>query len=159
MRTLLIVEDEKNQRMLYRMELEEVGFRVLESGEAPEALRIVREERPDLVVFDLHMRGRENIQLLREIKEIDRSIPVVIYTGYALCEDDLRYGLADAYIVKSSNLGPLKQAVLESLERRAGENKEEGYNGYPHLAHSNAKQRLPEWLLAQPAGLHRLCEG
>ncbi|OGG54605.1 MAG: hypothetical protein A3F84_17695 [Candidatus Handelsmanbacteria bacterium RIFCSPLOWO2_12_FULL_64_10] len=137
MQTLLIVEDEKNQRMLYRMELEEVGYRVLETGDAWDALRVVREARPDLVVFDLHMRGRDNIQLLRAIKEADRSIPVVIYTGYALCEDDLRCGLADAYIVKSSNLGPLKQAIMEALERRVGDLRP---------SRADTRQRPTEWL-------------
>jgi CheY-like chemotaxis protein len=140
MQTLLIVEDEKNQRMLYRMELEEVGYRVLETGDAWDALRVVQEARPDLIVFDLHMRGRDNIQLLKAIKEIDRSIPVVVYTGYTLCEDDLRCGLADAYIVKSSNLGPLKKAIMEALERRAGD---------PQPPRADVRQSPPEWLSAR----------
>ena len=49
MSTILLVEDELNQRLLYQMELEDDGYRVVLASDGWEALQQVREEHPDLV--------------------------------------------------------------------------------------------------------------
>lgn len=117
METLLIIEDEINQQLLYRLELEGEGYRVLTTGDTREALEAVQLQHPDLVVLDPGLNGVENDHTLRAIRSLDPDVPVVIYTGYSLSPDlDRRFGLADAYLTKSSDLDPLKRAILNTLD-------------------------------------------
>lgn len=116
MQTVLIVESNRHQRMLYRMELEEAGCRIVEAKNEGEALRAVKEERPDLLVLAPHLgpnpQDAEGLEVLLKIKETDRTIPVVIFTACTLYDEpDSRYWLADAHVLKSSNLEPLKEAI------------------------------------------------
>ena len=128
METLLIVEDDRNQRALYRMELEDEGYRVVTACGGQEALQAAALERPDLVVLNPHMRGREADGALRRIKAFDPDLPVIAYTGYTLRPSASQMDLADACLVKSSDLGPLKRAVSDLLAR-TGEGRRR-----PHLS-------------------------
>ncbi len=138
MPTLLIAETRKNQRALCQMELEEAGYRVIEAENGREALRVVREMRLDLVILDPFGQGFERVQVLREIKEMDAGPPVVIYTGYALHPDDPYRHLADAWVTKSSDLAPLKQAIEGVLHQKinetSGVHEAEG-RGYADIPH------------------------
>ena len=112
-------EDEPNQQILYRIELEDEGYRVLTAGNGQEALMALRVERPDLVVLDLHIRGENGVQILQDIRDVDPTVPLVVYTGYPLYPDLYRDGVAfDACITKSSDLNPLKQIIGRALKRR-----------------------------------------
>lgn len=54
-KTVLIVDDEPSLRLLIRQALGETLFRLLEAGSGTEALALAREERPELVILDLHL--------------------------------------------------------------------------------------------------------
>ena len=72
----------------------------------------------DLVVLDIRLGEASGLALLREIKAQDAHLPVVLATAYARYQDDFSSWLADAYIVKSSDLNELKQAVRRCLGER-----------------------------------------
>ena len=112
---ILVVDDEENIRKLYTAELTAEGYEVssVDSGEA--ALDWVAKEAPDLVVLDIKMAERDGLNILGSIKRDNRELPVVLNSAYSIYKDDFNSWLADAYVVKSSDLDELKTKIREIL--------------------------------------------
>lgn len=123
---VLVVEDENNLRMLYRMELQLEGNEIIEAASGSEAVRVLQSDRPlDAVILDLNLPDVMGWQLLKVIDAHRPQVPVIINTAYSDQRDDLRGWRAQAYVVKSSDLTELKQALarcLASAWRREQEN-------------------------------------
>jgi CheY-like chemotaxis protein len=113
--SILVVEDEKNLRMLYEEELSSEGYDVVLVGSGEEALDVLEKSRPDLVVLDIRMPGMDGIEALGRILGRDRSIPVVINTAYSSYKDNFMTWAANAYVVKSSDLSELKATIKRLL--------------------------------------------
>ncbi len=113
--TVLVVEDDHNQRSLYEEELNDEGYRVLTASDGREALKIVQNEKPDLVVLDVNMPVMDGLDTLSQMLEHDNKMPVIINTAYASYKESFTSWSADAYIVKSSDLTELKQTVKKLL--------------------------------------------
>jgi len=124
--TVLIVEDNTNQRALYQEELAEEGYRVLTAADGREALAVAREERPDLVILDVNMPVMDGLDTLSYLLEIDSGLPVIINTAYASYQDSFNSWSADAYIVKSSDLSELKSTVHRLLIEKAARQEKSG---------------------------------
>jgi DNA-binding response OmpR family regulator len=119
MKTILVVDDEENILQLYRDELTECGYRVVTARNATEALERVREERPHLVTLDIRLENSvDGIEVLRKIKEIDRTIPVIINTAYSEYKQNFGVWASEDYVVKSSNIEELKARIASLLEVR-----------------------------------------
>lgn len=117
MKTILVVDDEENILQLYHDELTECGYRVGTARTAEEALAFVRESRPDLVTLDIRLEaGPEGIEVLRKIKEIDQTIPVIMNTAYSEYKQNFGVWASEDYVVKSSNLDDLKAKIAALLE-------------------------------------------
>jgi len=108
---ILIVDDESSLRELYRGELTEAGYDVETASTGEEALVIIQEAGPDLVTLDVRMPGIGGIETLRGIREISPDLPVIMLTAYPEYKSDFDVMAADAYVVKSSNVGPLIDKV------------------------------------------------
>ena len=119
MATILLVEDEPNQRLLYRMELEDEGYDVLVSADGRDALLQVEEKHPDLVVLDLAMPGMDGMETLSRIITANTNLPVIIYSAYETYKDNFMTWTANSYLVKSSDIGVLKGEVRRVLEEQA----------------------------------------
>ncbi len=117
--TILVVEDDTNQRTLYEEELLDEGYDVMTAGNGKEALGKVRETRPDLIVMDVNMPVMDGLDTLAQLQEHDAQIPVILNTAYASYGDSFNSWAADAYIVKSSDLTELKAAVKRLLDKSA----------------------------------------
>ena len=113
--TILVVDDEENIRWLYKEELEDEGYRIATAASGEEALALVSELKPDLVVMDIKMPGISGVDALIKIKEIDKNIPVILCSAYSDYKQDFSTWASDAYIVKSSNLDELKKAITKVL--------------------------------------------
>jgi len=122
MTTILVVEDELNQRLLYQMELEDDGYRVVLASDGLEALQQVEEEHPDLVVLDLGMPGMDGIEVLGRLLDQNAKLPVIIYSVYESFQNNSTWA-ADAYVVKSSNLEVLMHEIERVLLERQGKKK------------------------------------
>ncbi len=84
-KTILVVDDEPNVRQYLRAILEDAGFNVVTADNGEEALRIVKERRPDFISLDLIMPKKSGHKLLFELKrdkELSR-IPVLVVTAHA----------------------------------------------------------------------------
>jgi len=118
----LVIEDEKEIRELIRYNLERDGFRVTAVADGEEGLQRVFAARPDVLVLDLMLPGRNGLEILREVREqpATRDLPVLVLTARAAEMDKLlgfEHG-ADDYLTKP--FSPRELVVrLKALLRRA----------------------------------------
>lgn len=120
MARILIVEDERNQRLLYQEEFEEQGYQVRTAESGIEALRAVGAFRPDLVVLDISMPGMDGMEALSAILARYPDLPVVLHTAYSSYRDNFMSWSAHAYVVKSADRSDLFATVRRLLRSRAG---------------------------------------
>lgn len=118
MARVLVVDDEKNIRKLYETELRREGYEVLTAESGEEALELIDKETLDLVVLDIRLEGMDGIDCLRTIMEKRRDLPVVLNSAYSTYKQDFASWMADAYVVKSSDLTELKDKIKEVLVAR-----------------------------------------
>ena len=118
MAKLLVVDDDKNLRLLYEQELTEDGHVVALAGSGPEALEQLKTSRPDLIVLDISMPGMDGIEALGKILARDKSMPVILNTAYSTYKDNFMTWSADAYVVKSGDLTELKAKIKDVLKTR-----------------------------------------
>lgn len=87
--TIVVAEDNAEQRSLYVALLTGVGYRVLEAADGAEAVEVVRRERPGLVLMDVTMPGTSGWNAVRTLKEDieTRAIPIIVVTGLASAWD------------------------------------------------------------------------
>jgi len=117
--TVLVVEDDKNQRLLYEQELKLEGYEVVTAADGKDALGKIQEQLPDLIIMDINMPKMDGIETMGKILGKNREIPVIINTAYSNYKDNFMSWAADAYIVKSSDLLELKNTVKEVLAKKA----------------------------------------
>lgn len=115
MKKILLVDDEDSIHLLYREELEDEGYEVHSALSGEEALSQLKIIAPDLVILDINMPGINGIDALRQIKEMNPALPVILSSAYQEFKQDLATWASDEYIVKSSNLDELKAAVKKHL--------------------------------------------
>lgn len=121
MKKILVVDDEPDIVDLVSRQLHKEGFRVLAGADANDALRLIRLERPDLVILDLMLPGMDGLSVCRILKgdERTRLIPIIILTA-KVEENDRVLGLemgADDYVTKPFNLKELVARVKSVLRR------------------------------------------
>lgn len=116
---ILVVEDEKHQRELYTMELQDEGYEVDQASNGKDAVEKVKNNKYDLVILDIRMPEMDGIEALGKILSRDKKIPVVIYTAYSNYKSNFMTWTADAYVTKSSNLEELKSKISEILSSRS----------------------------------------
>ncbi|MBN2331857.1 MAG: response regulator [Deltaproteobacteria bacterium] len=112
---ILVVDDEDNIRLLYQEELEEEGYQISTAATAEEALEIIPAFQPDLVIMDIKMPGMSGVEALIKIKEQNRELPVILCSAYGEYKQDFSTWASDAYVVKSANLGELKEHIKHLL--------------------------------------------
>ncbi len=119
MTTILVVEDDKNQRLLYEQELKLEGYEIVTASDGKEALGKVQEQLPDIIIMDINMPKMDGIETMGRILSKNKQVPIIINTAYSNYKDNFMSWAADAYIVKSSDLSELKNAVKEVLVKKA----------------------------------------
>ncbi len=126
---VMVVEDEKEIRDLLKYNLERVGFRVAAFGDGETALERLFASRPDALVLDLMLPGRNGFEILSEVREepATRDLPVVVLTARG-AEMDKLLGFergADDYMTKPFSPRELV-ARVQALLRRARPAREGG---------------------------------
>ncbi|HZP85461.1 MAG TPA: phosphate regulon transcriptional regulator PhoB [Burkholderiales bacterium] len=121
--TVLVVEDEPAIQELIAYNLKQAGHHPLGAGSAEQALRLMQEALPDLVLLDWMLPGLSGIELARRIRADRRtkSIPIIMLTARGDEQDKLA-GLdtgADDYITKPFSPRELNARVKAVLRRRA----------------------------------------
>lgn len=117
--TVLIVEDEKAQRMVLAGDLKSRGFAVLEADSVESAVDVISANTVDVVLSDLKMQDASGIDLLRKFKIINPEISVVIMTAYATVEtavEAMKVGAYD-FITKPYNLDEIEIIIKRIIEK------------------------------------------
>lgn len=122
-KTVLIVEDNELNMKLFHDLLDAHGYKTLQTKDGMEALAMVRQHRPDLILMDIQLPEVSGLEVIKWIKEDDnlRSIPVVAVTAFAMKGDEekMREGGCDAYIAKPISVGKFIETVKQFLDPKA----------------------------------------
>ncbi len=122
MTTILLAEDDKNERLLYEQELRLEGYEIITAIDGKDAIKKVQEQRPDLIIMDICMPEMGGLEAMGMILSKHKGIPIIINTAYGNYKDNFMSWIADAYIVKSSDLTELKNKIKELLTFEAQSN-------------------------------------
>jgi len=118
---VMVIEDEKEIRDLVRYNLERAGYRVSTASDGEAGLRDLFASRPDALVLDLMLPGRNGLEILREVREepLTRDLPVIVLTARG-AEMDKLLGFdhgADDYLTKPFSPRELVARVKALLRR------------------------------------------
>jgi DNA-binding NtrC family response regulator len=147
-RTILIVDDEADQRRLLGGFVQSLGFQFEEAPSAEDALAMLRQRVPDMVLLDVRLPGMSGIEALPEIRKIAERLPVLLITAYA----DLRQAVAamkcgaDDYLAKPVDLDELEAAIVDAIGRH---NQAQG---------DRPAQDLPPWFVCESPAMRRVVE-
>ena len=117
---ILVVDDDPGTLRHVRDTLTEAGYAPLVTGDPGELSRILRTEKPRLVLLDLMLPGTDGIQLMQTVPEL-ADLPVIFISGYGRDETIARAleAGADDYIVKPFSPTELTARIRAALRRRA----------------------------------------
>lgn len=117
-RTVLIVEDSEDARYFMRLELEQLGYRVVEAENGEKAVEVAERERPDIILMDLSLPVMDGIAATEKIRSRDgfKTVPVIAVTAHQ--ETDFRADAKaagfDAYVTKPIDM-PWLSELIEGL--------------------------------------------
>jgi two-component system, NtrC family, response regulator AtoC len=115
---ILVVDDEHLIRWSLEQNLKKQGYEVVTAASGEDALRIAREEQPDLVLLDIQLPGISGIEVLEKLKDYDEELVVIMVTaqsGLEIAVTAMRLGAHD-YVSKPFNLDELSIIVRKALE-------------------------------------------
>jgi DNA-binding response OmpR family regulator len=129
MAKIAIIEDDSLLSNMYAKKFKKDGFEVSTAYDGKEGLRLVREEKPDLVLLDIMMPEMNGLQVLEAIKkdpdEKIKNTPVILLTNLARGKEDINRGLelgAVTYLVKSKVKPPEVVAKVKEVLEASGVN-------------------------------------
>ena len=119
-KTVLLVEDNEDNLVVYRTILEHVGFRVIEARDGEEGVNRAKQYKPDLILMDISIPKIDGWEATQRLKsdESTKMIPIIALTAHALEEDRQKALQAgcDGYLAK-----PVEpRRVVQEVERFVG---------------------------------------
>ncbi|MFZ0449767.1 MAG: sigma-54 dependent transcriptional regulator [Desulfatiglandaceae bacterium] len=119
MKTILIVDDEKNYLVVLEALLSSEGYEIVLSNNARDALRTIEDSDLDLVITDVKMPGMSGMELLARCGELKPDLPVIVMTAYGTIEmavDAMKQNAYD-YITKPFQNEALKLTIRKALDK------------------------------------------
>lgn len=110
-RPVLVVDDDDATRSAERAVLTEDGFRVIEARDGAEAMRVIQNDPPAVVVLDIQMPGVDGPSFARELRMALRRVPLVILTGVDDPKHEADRCNAEAYLSKPFDAPELVKIV------------------------------------------------
>jgi len=118
-RTIMIVEDYDDTRVLLKKGLEGLGYTVLEACNGQEAVDIAGRERPDLILMDLDLPILDGIAATQSIRQTPdlESVPIIAITAYPMSYSHVKAFAkgCDEYMRKPIDMAELAQVVNRCL--------------------------------------------
>jgi CheY-like chemotaxis protein len=113
--TVLVVEDGEDARYLMRIELERLGYLVIEAEDGKKAVERAQQDRPDIILMDLSLPIMDGFAATKKIRASDglESVPIIAVTAHQ--ETDFRAGAKaagfDAYVTKPIDMNWLSELI------------------------------------------------
>lgn len=117
-RTVLVIDDERGPRESLRILLKN-DYRVLCADSVDRGLELLQAEKPDIVVMDIRMPGKNGIDGLREIREQDPVVPVIMLTGFGTldsAQEAIRLGAND-YLRKPFDAREMEAVIGRNVQK------------------------------------------
>jgi FixJ family two-component response regulator len=122
--SVLIVDDETNVRLNYRIALETEGYQVFEAASAGSALEELVERSFAVAILDMRMPGMDGLELLMKMREAGITVPVMIVTAYSdvpHAVQAMKLGAID-FLQKPLRPDDLRRIVAEIVKRHTPQN-------------------------------------
>lgn len=126
MRKILVVDDDKDMRLLLTRFLTKHGFETLNADSGASALKLVSDMAPDLVLCDFRLDDMNGAELLRKMKGLDPNIQVIIITGYSDVKDAVEVTKLGAFDYVTKPLFPdeILLTIRDALSRNGADSRE-----------------------------------
>lgn len=115
--TILVVDDEPEIRLLYRSELEDRGYVIIEASNSAECYDKLEKNAVDLILLDIKLKGESGIDILQNLSAKEDKKKVILATAYSAYQDDFSTWLADGYWVKSLEFDTLIDEINKVLHK------------------------------------------
>jgi len=117
---ILVVDDQASNRNILRQELTHRGYAVETANDGPEALGKVESSRPDLMIVDYMMPNMSGLEVLKELRNRENDVPVVMITAYGTVERAVQAMKEGAYDFITKPFEPDHIAIVlqKALERQ-----------------------------------------
>ncbi|GAH53781.1 unnamed protein product, partial [marine sediment metagenome] len=115
---ILLVDDESHVLELLSVALEDEGYRILTANNGRKALDQLKKEEPQVVLLDIRMPDLDGVEVLRQIKEINKATSVIMMTAYGAMDTvvkAMQLGAYD-YLTKPLDLKKVKVLIRRALE-------------------------------------------
>jgi two-component system nitrogen regulation response regulator GlnG len=118
---ILVVDDEEAVCWALNRALTRDGHEVAVAASAEEALVVARRQRPDVIVLDVRLPGRDGLSVLEQLRDLTQDAPIIVITAHGNLSTAVRAveGGAFEYLVKPFDLDQALEAVRRALQRRA----------------------------------------
>ncbi len=114
---ILIIDDDEMQLQLQRTFLSDLGYTVFSTADGPQGVLLYKTHHPDLVLLDIGLPSVSGIEVLKEIRQLDRWAKIIVITGYASVESAvlaIREGAWD-YVRKPFDINALVKKIESAL--------------------------------------------
>jgi DNA-binding NtrC family response regulator len=117
---ILVVDDEKSMCQFLSIMLRKEGYEIVTVNTGKKAVEEVRSGRHDVVITDIKMAGMDGIEVLKEIKKLDPTMPVIIMTAYASQKTAIEAVNQGAfhYLIKHAKNDEIKMVVRNALDMK-----------------------------------------
>ncbi len=120
-KNVMVVEDNEKNRKLMRVVLKAKGYNIIEATTGEEALNLLKNQKPDIILMDIQLPGIDGLTLIKQIKAsvVTKDIPIIAEAAYAMKGDDqkiLDTG-CDAYVSKPVNTQELSLIVEKYIKK------------------------------------------
>jgi len=120
-KNVMVVEDNEKNRKLMRVVLKAKGYNIIEAATGEEALNLLKNQKPDIILMDIQLPGIDGLTLIKQIKAsvVTKDIPIIAVTAYAMKGDEqkiLDTG-CDAYVSKPINTQELPLIVEKYIKK------------------------------------------
>jgi two-component system cell cycle response regulator DivK len=87
-RTIMVVDDFDDTRLMMKLWLEKKGYRVVEAENGEDAVRVAESERPNLIIMDVEMPVADGLSATRRIRSLEslRVVPIIAVSAYGVDE-------------------------------------------------------------------------
>lgn len=113
---ILVVDDDDGIRALYLTELARAGYEVAAAESGRAAVALASKEKFAVIIMDIEMPDMSGIEALSHLRRVSPNTPVILNTAYSTYKLDFQSWLADAYVLKSSDLEPLKENIRKLID-------------------------------------------